>query len=683
MIGIKNNQEENKSDSTNGKFSCVDLFCGIGGFSKGFEKVGFQILFGIDNWDVALRTFQKNHTNVEAINADLREIKDDFYKKYSNKVDVVIAGPPCQGFSMSGKRNINDKRNTLFEEVIRSVKLLKPKIVIVENVVGLVSMKTPEGELVKNIIYNKLNELGYSVESKVLNASEFGVPQARKRVIFIGSKIGKIGFPEPKKYKVTVGEALENIPDVKSKYYNDPKTEFQKTMTDGDKEIYNHDSMNHNEEVLRRIKHVPPGGNWRDIPKEYYNVGGEHSNNYRRLDPNKPSITIKHATKSMIIHPKFDRVITAREAARLQSFSDSFIIYGTKFQQQQQLANAVPPLLAQAIGEHILQKMNREIPKTDIQTNISDYNNEKFTFIDLFSGIGGFRIALQNVGGKCVFSSDVDKWANETYFQNFGEYPKGDIYEIFAEDIPDHDILCGGFPCQPFSIAGRRLGFADTRGNLFFEIERILKEKRPKAFILENVKGLINHNKGNTFATIKNSLIELGYNIYYKVLNSKDFGIPQNRERIFIIGFKGQKPDFRFPEKKTKSNALHLLYKNIKGHDISEIASKHIDKHLLNYKKRINENFPLFATEIRPSRCVFRNDGASPCLTAKMGTGGNNVPVLVNEKRKLSVKECLRLQGFPDNFKIKPNNSQSYKQIGNSVTVPLVELIAEEVVKYI
>jgi DNA (cytosine-5)-methyltransferase 1 len=305
--------------------------------------------------------------------------------------------------------------------------------------------------------------------------------------------------------------------------------------------------------------------------------------------------------------------------------------------------------------------------------------------IDLFSGIGGFRIAFESLGCTCVFSSDIDQWANETYFINFGEYPKGDITKIDSEEIPDHDILCAGFPCQPFSLAGRRLGFSDTRGTLFFEIERILKDKNPKAFLLENVRGLVNHDNGNTFKTIKTSLTDLGYNVFHRVLNTKDYGIPQNRERIFLVGFK-DKVNFEFP-KPVKQRLLisSILETQVEGHFLSDIASGHVDKHYDEYKKKkkINRNHPLFATEIRPSRCVLRNDGIAPCLTAKMGTGGNNVPVLVSKKRKLTVRECLRLQGFPDNFKMKDNYSQSYKQIGNSVTVPVIKSIAKEMMRYL
>lgn len=329
---------------------------------------------------------------------------------------------------------------------------------------------------------------------------------------------------------------------------------------------------------------------------------------------------------------------------------------------------------------------------SNIKSNLSDLKNnlnltvDSIKFIDLFCGIGGFRIAFENVGGQCVFSSDIDKWARETYLQNFGEYPLGDISKIESNDIPDHDVLCAGFPCQPFSIAGKRLGFSDTRGTLFFEIERIIRDKKPKAFVLENVKGLQNHDNGNTLLTIRNTLQKLGYTIFYKILNSKDFGVPQNRERIYIVGF-NKVVDFEFPVGTTDVpiNAFKVLEKNVEKHGLSDIASNHVVMHYSNLlkKTKVDMNKPLFATEIRPSRCVFRNDGVSPCLTAKMGTGGNNVPVLVSERRKLTVRECLRIQGFPDTYIMRQNYSQSYKQIGNSIAVPVVSAIAKEIVKFL
>ena len=308
-------------------------------------------------------------------------------------------------------------------------------------------------------------------------------------------------------------------------------------------------------------------------------------------------------------------------------------------------------------------------------------------FIDLFSGIGGFRLAFESVGATCVFSAEIDKHACETYKKNFGDYPLCDVSKLNANDIPNFEILCAGFPCQPFSLAGERKGFDDTRGTLFFDIERIIKEKEPKAFILENVKGLVNHDKGRTLKVILKTLkSKLNYNVYYKVLNSKDYALPQNRERIYIIGFKNHDVKFEFPEKIDKKVDLASIRdKSSNQCNISDIAKSHIEKYLKLHKKHedIKDNELLLAYEIRKSRCAFRFDNLSPTLTAKMGTGGNNIPIFVNEMRKFTTRECLRIQGFPENYNITPNTAQSYKQIGNSVSVPVITLLAKEITKHL
>lgn len=306
-------------------------------------------------------------------------------------------------------------------------------------------------------------------------------------------------------------------------------------------------------------------------------------------------------------------------------------------------------------------------------------------FIDLFAGIGGFRLAFESVGAKCVFSAEIDKHACKTYQENFGDNPFCDVSTLEPKEIPDFDILCAGFPCQPFSIAGKRKGFTETRGTLFFDIERIIQAKQPKAFILENVKGLVSHDKGNTLKVIIDTLRhKLDYNVSYQVLNSNDYAIPQNRERIYIIGFKDKSINFEFPTKlDEKSDLNDILDSDLSGSQISEIAKYNVINNLRNHKKynEIKDNPLLLAYEIRKSRCTFRYDSLSPTLTAKMGTGGNNVPVLVNQMRKLTTRECLRIQGFPDSYKIEPNKAQSYKQIGNSVSVPVVEGLAREIVE--
>ncbi len=323
---------------------------------------------------------------------------------------------------------------------------------------------------------------------------------------------------------------------------------------------------------------------------------------------------------------------------------------------------------------------------------------KKFKFIDLFSGLGGFRIAMEEIGGECVFSSDIDRFVQKVYKENFGEIPYGDITQIDEKEIPDHNILCAGFPCQPFSIGGLRKGFTDTRGTLFFDIERILREKQPDAFLLENVRGLENHDRGRTLQVMLDILADvvndqprlsdsdrnLGYKVYYKVLNSKDYNVPQNRERIYIVGFKNHDVKFAFPKgQKLELKVADLLESDVDSahYRVSSIVEAYIDKHLKERNIDLKKSHLLIANEIRPSRCSFRDDGISPCLTAKMGTGGNNVPIIVKDQRKLTVKECLRIQGFPEWYRIKENHMQSYKAIGNSVSIPVLKAISKEMIR--
>ena len=319
-------------------------------------------------------------------------------------------------------------------------------------------------------------------------------------------------------------------------------------------------------------------------------------------------------------------------------------------------------------------------------------------FIDLFSGMGGFRLALDKAGHDCVFSADFDKYACNTYEKNFGTFPLIDITKLEPSDVPDHDILCGGFPCQPFSIAGFRKGFDDTRGTLFFDVLRIVAAKAPKIFVLENVKGLINHDGGKTFTTMLNLLAKevngiatetsspdnLGYYVFWKVLNARDFGIAQNRERVFLVGFKQRPINFEFPKKSDKEPSLSRLLETDKDAKRLSLQSQGYVKHYLEKHplcESIKDLDCLIAYEIRKSRTNFRFDDLSPCLTTKMGTGGNNVPYLVNQARFLSLRECLKIQGFPANFKLTKSYSHALRQIGNSVAVPVVRAVVKNAVE--
>lgn len=346
------------------KYKVIDLFCGIGGFSYGFEMTKrFEVIVAADIWPVALETFKKNHTNknINVIECDITKTTSEFWERYNGLTDVIIAGPPCQGFSMSGKREVGDKRNSLFEEVIRITSIVNPKFVVIENVVGLLSMTNENNEQIKDLIVKEFEKIGYKTEYKVLIAADYGVPQIRKRVIFVATKDTPFSYPSPifsPNNYITVGDALGNVDPVGEKY-TEAKTDYQKLMKGSSDEIANHEKRISKDFVVERMKHIPPGGNWKNIPPELGTGGGVHSNAYKRLDPNKPSITIKHAAKAMIIHPSENRLLTIREVARLQSFNDDFVFAGSVTNQHQQLANAVPPLLGKAIAEEILKGLEK------------------------------------------------------------------------------------------------------------------------------------------------------------------------------------------------------------------------------------------------------------------------------------------------------------------------------------
>jgi len=299
-----------------------------------------------------------------------------------------------------------------------------------------------------------------------------------------------------------------------------------------------------------------------------------------------------------------------------------------------------------------------------------------FKFVDLFAGIGGIRLGFESVGGACVFSSEWDRHAQRNYEENFGETPFGDITEIDPKDVPDHDILLGGFPCQAFSICGDQKGFEDTRGTLFFNIEQILQVKRPYAFMLENVKRLLTHDSGRTFTVILDHLESLGYTVYYKVLNSLDFGIPQKRERIIIVGFQDA-INFEFPDgSNLHKKKLEDILENHEDVDPSFFVSDEI------YKKRINR------LKKQPKTPTIWHENKSGNISpleysCALRAGASYNYLLVDGKRRLTPKEMLRLQGFPEIYQNVVPYTQIRKQLGNSVTVPVISEVARSMVNAI
>lgn len=303
------------------------------------------------------------------------------------------------------------------------------------------------------------------------------------------------------------------------------------------------------------------------------------------------------------------------------------------------------------------------------QASVSAGYAHAFRYIDLFAGIGGFHQAGDSLGGKCVFASEIDEEAKKAYAANYKLMPNGDITKIAAADVPDHDVLFAGFPCQPFSIIGKRRGFDDIRGTLFFDIARILSEKKPQLFILENVKQLSRHNDGKTMSVIIDSLEQIGYKVYWKVLNALDFGLPQKRERTVIVGFIDHSVDFVFP-KPIGSGKLQ---------DVLE-ADGMIDKRYYASQSIVEKRRAKHESEYTPSVWHENKSGniSSYPYSCALRAGASYNYLLVNGERRLTPREMLRLQGFPDSFSIVCSDSQTRKQAGNAVPVNVIRAVLEE-----
>ena len=342
----------------------------------------------------------------------------------------------------------------------------------------------------------------------------------------------------------------------------------------------------------------------------------------------------------------------------------------------------------QEFAEKVLDFAVRE-PETLFSTSSQPANGKEslFTFIDLFAGIGGIRLAFEKNGGHCLFSSEWDRWCQKTYFENFGEIPEGDINKIAINEIPDHDILTAGFPCQPFSIAGvskkkslgRDHGFKDkAQGTLFFRIAEILEKKRPKAFMLENVKNLKSHDGGNTYRVIEGTLKELGYHVITDVIDAANY-VPQHRERLFILGFDKKvfhdMPSFSFPVPPKKKAVLGSILE--KKTDRKYVLSDHLWQYLQDYAEKHRQKGNGFGFGLFDGTAVART------LSARYYKDGSEILIKRNgsNPRRLTPRECARLMGYDDTFKIPVSDTQAYKQFGNSVAVPVVSAVAAELIK--
>lgn len=316
---------------------------------------------------------------------------------------------------------------------------------------------------------------------------------------------------------------------------------------------------------------------------------------------------------------------------------------------------------------------------------IKNKNLSGYTFIDLFAGLGGFRLALESLGAKCVYSSEWDEPVRKVYSDNFGEIPDGDITQVDEKSIPDHDILCAGFPCQAFSISGKQHGFEDSRGTLFFDVARIVKEKQPKVVFMENVKNFASHDGGKTLEVVRATMEDLGYTFFYKVLSAVDFGIPQKRERIYMVCFRNDLnvASFNYP----KPFELQKHVEDFLLSDENMVSHLYVDRPDTYFNGKKDEHYSNKTIRLGivnkggQGERIYSTKGIAITLSANGGgvfskTGG----YLINGRtRKLHPRECARLMGFPDSYIISDSPNQAYKQFGNSVVIDVLQLIAIEI----
>lgn len=689
----------------------VSLFSGIGGFEAGLKKskLKTKIVFSSEIDEKAKISYSMNFKN-NNLHGDITKIDENDIPDH----DILVAGFPCQSFSIAGKQGgFDDTRGTLFFDVCRIIKAKNTPVVFLENVKNLVSHDKSK---TISVILSHLSKLGYIVDFDILNSCDFGVPQSRERTYIIALK-SDLFFNINEKYNMSsTSKKINNLkhelnimkyPSMNffDKVKRSPKYSYiediiNKEQMDDKYLISNNkvqEYLEYNKIEDTNLKNNHSILKLFDLPKDVWN-DLERQRRVYSIKGISPTVLARSDSTKILIHSKnsiFIRKFTPEENFKAMGFDNKFIrnilngnMSNTNLYKQS--GNAVCPPVITAISNTINDFLDNNLIKVNNHNNNTS-KSCKTNFIDLFCGLGGFRIALESQGMNCVFSCDIDQPVREVYYQNFKEHPSGDITKVNPKTIPDFDVLCAGFPCQPFSLAGKRLGFEDTRGTLFFEVARIAKEKQPKFLLLENVAGLANHDKGNTLEVIKNTINSIGYVFYYEIINAYDYGIPQNRKRWYGVAIRKDVKKsmdkknivFKFPNKiKLKYTLSDIIERDVsKEYNVTETCRKNIKKYINAYKEssRYNNKNYIIATEVRPSRCNFRSDNISPCLTAKMGTGGNNVPVLVDYNRKLTEKECLKIMGFPDWYNIPKNKMQSYKQIGNSVVVPIIEMFAAEI----
>ncbi len=617
----------------------ISLFSGAGGIDLGLVQAGLEIVWAVDNDNDSVETYRKNIGD-HVICKDIAEVSS---KEIPN-ADIIIGGFPCQGFSMANRfRTKTDGRNKLYEEMLRIIKDKQPKWFVAENVKGILSLDG--GRIFKKIIED-FNKTGYNIKYKLVNMADHGVPQTRKRILILGTRNDlspdlEICHPEPT--------------------HSEIKSGLKKWV-----------SIN---EALRELKKYKSFPN--DVGSKYKTVYRNFIG-HRKTDGNKPSPTILARGNGKggvcaIPHPTKKIRLTIRESAMIQTFPIDFEFCGKVNSMYRQIGNAIPVLYGKKLGE-----MFNNIAKKRKNQKVSPGAP---TVVSLFSGAGGMDLGFSNAGFNIIWANDNQKDFVETYKKNFGEHIVLDgIENVNLTSIPQADVVIGGFPCQGFSVANMKRSVDDSRNKLYRYFTKVIKRVRPKVFVAENVKGILNIGSGKVFEKIIKDFSDAGYNCKHTLLNAANYGVPQSRERVFIIGVRkdldvnklqhppapthADKEGYGFKKIISIGEAL----RNIPDHDENHDLKNHVyTKHKVKYNGYISNR------KVNP-------DKPSPTITARGDhKGGAMIIHHPYKERRLSCRELAIIQGFPLDFEFCGSMTSVYIQIGNAVPPPLSEVVADSI----
>ena len=711
------------------KIKVYSLFTGGGGFDIGFKESGFEIIGASDLWEESKNTMEANFPEIPFIQKDIRLLTSKEILKSTNGIspDLIIGGPPCQGFSVMGDKNSADPRNTLFESYSRLVADLKPKCFVFENVKGF---KTMFNGRYLDMVVDSFSEIGYRIHLKVMNAKDYGVPQSRERVIIFGTRLkNPFNYPEPQKKSVGKIKAYTNVGDA----IND--------LAEKDDSFPNHIALNHGEKVIARYKLIKEGGRLpppEELPESIRRKN--FGNTYIRLDRKKISSTMVPGNNAFPVHPTLDRSLTPREAARIQSFPDKHLFTGPRKEQCILVGNAVPPLLAayiaKSVQEHIdnrnsinyskdlyiKQNQQLELFKLEKQKRTKKNN---LSFVDLFSGAGGIGIGFEQAGYNHVFSADFNKSVSKTFKHNNPNIPfiDGDIsdkniFNKIREEFShkEVDVVVGGPPCQGFSIFGKRRFVksknynpqSDDRNKLIFTYLDYIKLFNPKWFLMENVPGITTLDDGYFLNSLIKKIEKMGYtNHDYKIINTADYGVPQKRKRFILIANRtGNIIPWPKPKYYETPEDWQKPYRSV-GEVLTDLDSetsytKFYNHTPMKHSPSVSERFSYIregnklnpadlpehlkyskmGNEIRSfSKVFFRLDRNQASCT--LVPGHSAFPIHPWLDRQLTVREAARIQTFPDSVEFLGSSGEQCKQVGNAFPPMAAETFANSIAKAI